>query len=125
MNPDRAKKIFLVLILVSIFCMVSALSSGLKKQKEATLRKDTQIRLEEMQAELDKTKQLNDALQKNLKEKVAQLEEMTRTNESLQGTLAQEQLKNKSLTLELERLTNLNKQLEEKQKTSATKAIKK
>ncbi len=121
---DTNKTKTLVLVLVCVFFVIDTFSFSLKKQKEINLRKKTELQLQEIESELDKTKQLNSALSQSLKDKLSQIEELKNLNDSFQGTLVQEQIKNKALTNEAEKLSTENKGLQEKLKPSGNKGFK-
>ncbi len=121
---DTNKTKTLVLVLVCVFFVIATFSFSLKKQKEINLRKKTELQLQEIESELDKTKQLNSALSQSLKDKLSQIEELKSLNDSFQGTLVQEQIKNKALTNEAEKLSTENKGLQEKLKPSGNKGFK-
>jgi DNA anti-recombination protein RmuC len=109
---------------VCVFFVIATFSFSLKKQKEINLRKKTELQLQEIESELDKTKQLNSALSQSLKDKLSQIEELKSLNDSFQETLVQEQIKNKALTNEAEKLSTENKGLQEKLKPSGNKGFK-
>ena len=111
MELNRSKSVFWVLVLVSVFCIVSAFLLGLKKQKAVRTSQDIEIMLQEEQSEFERLKSINEKLKEKLSERLKNIKEYKQLNESLQNGLISEQRRNKTLSGEIEKLKRLNEKL--------------
>lgn len=97
----------LVLISVTIISLLLAATFAAKRKVELERRLALEVQVNKLTSQ-------NEALGSNLKESMAKLQEVQMTNENLKTALAQEQLKNQSLTSELEKVNQIKIALEEK-----------
>ncbi len=113
---SKGKNITLILILVTVVSLLLAVTFAAK-------RKEALDKYAALEAQVNKLMVQNQALESSLKETVAKLQEAQATTDNLKTALAQEQLKNQSLTTELEKVTQVKAALEEKISQSNTSAL--
>lgn len=104
---NKGKNITLILILITVVSLLLAVTFAAK-------RKEALGKYAALEAQVNKLMVHNQALESNLKETITKLQESQTTTDSLKTALAQEQLKNQSLTTELEKVTQVKAALEEK-----------
>lgn len=112
---NRTKNVTIILIIVSVISLLLASSFAAKRKAEVEKRLTMETQVNKLIAE-------KNALEAGLKDSVSKLQETQLTNENLKTALAQEQLKNQSLTAELEKVSQIKAALEEKLSQPAVSA---